>query len=474
MTRSQQIVRLRQYLKTQVVPYSNFYRELFARHGVKADDIRTWADLQKIPFSSKADMANSPEHPKRIMDFALRPEVSVLRHRPDVIRHTVLHGRTGAREMVEDEYRPIFLTSTTGRSAEPVAFLYTKHDLDNLCVSGRHLIDVIGTQPDDRVLNMFPFSPHLAFWQTHYAVTSCRLFCVSSGGGKVMGTEGNIRLLKKLRPTALIAMPTFLYHFLRQAVDEGVQADQLRLLILGGEKVPEGMKEKLRALSAKLGSPGVKVVSTYGFTEAKMAFGECPTPDGSPSGFHLYPDLALVEIVNPDTGEQQPDGTGGEIVFSALDARGTAVIRYRTGDLIDGGLDYTPCPHCGRDWPRLVGNISRRSNFMEMHLDKLKGTIVDFDALEHVLDDFRDIGTWQLELRKLHDDPLDVDELVLHVEKLDGEADDKVRARINETFSASTELHLNKIQFHDSAEMRQLHGVGVELKEKRVVDHRPK
>jgi phenylacetate-coenzyme A ligase PaaK-like adenylate-forming protein len=289
-----------------------------------------------------------------------------------------------------------------------------------------------------------------------------------------MGTEGNIRLLKKLRPTALIGMPTFLYHFLRQALEERVRCEGLTRLILGGEKVPEGMRVRLRELAAALGSPDAAVLATYGFTEAKAAWAECPTADGSPSGYHLYSDLGIVEVVNPETGEQVPDETAGEIVYTSLDARGTAVIRYRTGDFIDGGITYAPCPHCGRDWPRLIGNISRKSNKVEMHLDKLKGTLVDFDALEHVLDDFRHIGTWQLELRKLHDDPLDVDELVLHAEKSNGETDVELREKINATFSAATELHLNRILFHDPAEMRRLQGVGTELKEKRIVDHRPK
>jgi len=55
----------------------------------------------------------------------------------------------------------------------------------------------------------------------------------------------------------------------------------------------------------------------------------------------------------------------------------------------------------------------------EMKLDKLKGTLVDFNELEHVLDNFDAIGAWQIELRKAHDDPLELDELILHVERLD-------------------------------------------------------
>ena len=39
--------------------------------------------------------------------------------------------------------------------------------------------------------------------------------------------------------------------------------------------------------------------------------------------------------------------------------------------------------------PRLVGRISRRSDVREMQFDKIKGTLVDFNELEHVLDDMR-------------------------------------------------------------------------------------
>ena len=163
------------------------------------------------------------------------------------------------------------------------------------------------------------------------------------------------------------------------------------------------------------------MISTYGFTEAKMAWCECLFPvDAEPSGYHLYPDLGIVEIVDPETGALKDDGEPGEIVFTSLDARGSCVLRYRTGDIVEGGVTYEPCPHCGRVMPRLVGRISRRSDVREMQLDKIKGTLVDFNELEHVLDDMPRVGSWQIELRKANDDPLEVDELVLHISLADG------------------------------------------------------
>ena len=108
-----------------------------------------------------------------------------------------------------------------------------------------------------------------------------------------------------------------------------------------------------------------------------------------------------------------------------------------------------------------------------MRLDKVKGTLVDFNELEHVLDDAENIGSWQLELRKRNDDPLEVDELILHVHKIGG-AEDKLIRELQNRFVAKTEVHPNRIDFHDADEMRELQGVGVELKEQKIVDHRPK
>jgi phenylacetate-CoA ligase len=465
---------LHRFLRDNVVPYSAFYRDLFEKNKLSPDQFHAVEDLQRLPFIDKTTLMTTPEHPLRMRDFALLPDKDQLAKTWRAIRGALLHGREATRQSLMREYRPVFLTSTTGRSAEPVSFLYTQYDLDNLTLAGNRIIEVLGANQEDRILNMFPYSPHLAFWQTHHATTYSTIFCISTGGGKVMGTEGNIRLLNKVKPTSLIGMPTFLYHMLNIALEEGKTCESLRMLILGGEKVPEGMRQKLREMALKLGAKQVDVLATYGFTEAKAAWVQCPYPhDQAPSGYHLTPDLSIIEIVDPDTGAVQPDGAPGEIVYSAIDARGTVVMRYRTGDFIDGGLVYDACPYCKRSVPRLMGNISRKSNRMELRLDKIKGTLIDFNELEHALDDFKGIGAWQIELRKTNDDELELDELILHAEKASTQNEEDLVREINDRFCAITELRLNEVEFHDAAEMRRRQGVGTELKERRIVDNRP-
>ena len=108
-----------------------------------------------------------------------------------------------------------------------------------------------------------------------------------------------------------------------------------------------------------------------------------------------------------------------------------------------------------------------------MRLDKVKGTLVDFNELEHLLDDAPHIGSWQVELRKANDDPMDLDQFILHVQKVDGTDEAQVTRELSERCATHLEINPNRIVFHTAEEIRRLQGVGVLLKEQKLVDHRP-
>lgn len=471
---SWQLARLRSYLRDTVLPFSKHYGRMFDKERLTPEMLRSVDDLRRIPFTTKSDFLPGSDGSDPVRDFVLVPDRAVLSRRPSTILRALFRGKTAVAEEFEREFRPILLTSTTGRSSEPVPFVYTAQDIENLKVGGARVYEVCGANREMRMLNMFPFAPHLAFWIAHYGGAEFGSFVLGTGGGKVMGTEGNLRLMRKIKPDVLIGMPTFLYHLLRGAVNEGIELPNLKKIVLGGEKAPSGMRRKLRALSAQLGSPKIDVLRSYGFTEAKMAWAECPFDENAGSaGYHIHPDMSLIEIVDPKTGEPRGEGEPGEIVFTPLMARGSVVLRYRTGDCIDGGLYYEACPFCGLLVPRLVGEISRNSEIRELQIGKLKGTLVDFNRLEHVLDNAEHVGTWQLELRKYHDDPLEVDEVVLHVAKSDDCGDAQLRELLDARFASEVEMHPNRIEFHTEDEMKTLQGTGTQLKEQRIVDHRP-
>ncbi len=464
--RDWQITQLRDYLLHRVIPFSAHYKGVFAEQGIHPQDIKSFEDWSRVPFTSKKDLVNP-------RDFVLVPDEAVLRREPGMIFTAMLHGRAAAKEQAEAEFRPILLTSTTGRSSDPVPFLFTKHDLHNLDISGSRLMLAGRSQRDFKHINMFPYAPHLAFWLTHHAGLGFGTFMLSTGGGKTLGTEGNIKLIDKIQPDILIGMPTFIYHVLREALETGKQWPNLKRLVLGGEKVADGLRARLRELATALGSPDAKVMATYGFTEAKMAFPECVGESHDATGYHLSPDLGMVELIDPKTGEVVADGQPGEIVFTPLNARGTVVLRYRTGDIAEGGMTWEKCPNCGRTCPRLLGPISRVSEVRELHVDKLKGTLVNFNLLEHLLDDQKGIAAWQIELRKRHDDPLDTDEVHLHLTAEPGVRESELQLAVSRRFHEATEITPTGLHFHTLAELRDQLGVGRLLKEEKLVDHRP-
>lgn len=465
--RSLQGLRLRKFLREAVVPFSPYYGEMFRQRGIGWQDFQSIDDLDLLPLTSKVDLVNP-------RNFILQPDSAVLRKRGSTIASALIRGTEATKERLEREWRPVLMTSTTGRAAAPVPFFYTQYDLDRLSMGGRRMMEICQSDPSFRHVNAFPFAPHLAFWQGHHASLGFNAFMISTGGGKALGTEGNIRLIDRVDPDAVIAMPTFLYHLLQQAAVGGSRWVNLKRIVLGGEKVPDGMRQKIVALCEELGSPDVSVMSTYAFTEAKMAWTECRVAhDKTPTGFHLYPDMGIVEIVDPTSGKRVPDGYPGEIVFTPLDSRGTVVLRYRTGDVTDGGLIHERCPACGRTCPRIVGNVSRLTDRHQLNIDKLKGTLVDFSELEHFLDDTREIGAWQIELRKRNDDPLECDEVIVHAVPMNGLSGDALRELVMRRFREKAEFSPNNVLLHNWDEMRQLQGVGRELKEQKIVDHRP-
>ena len=466
--------KLHRYLTEVIAPFSPYYKRVFREHKIDPRQIKTVADLRHLPFTGKADLLPTSEQPEKFREFIITPDSSVLNHRPHVVAEALFRGRRAVERRFELEYRPIFLTATTGRSSLPVAFAYTDYDMRNLRTAGARLIQTFGATTKMRGVNMFPYAPHLAFWQVVFAGLEFGMLLVSSGGGKVMGTDGNINLIEKIKPEAIIGIPTFVYHVIRQAHDQGRTWPQVSKIVLGGEKGPPGMRCKMVSLLQEMGAGDVRVCGTYGFTEARLAWGECPTLPDQSSGYHLFPDLGIFEVIDPRTGAVKGEGEPGELVYTPLDARGTVVLRYRTGDYVAGGMRWDPCPHCGRTVPRIVGNIARESSAKELNISKVKGTLVDFDTLQQILDETREVGEWQLEIRKAHDDPNDVDELILHLAAANGADIERLKEKIRTRFQTDVEITPNRIEVHSLDEMLKRIKLETSLKEVRVLDARPK
>lgn len=473
--------KLRNFITTQIYPFSPYYRKLFDEHKIKQKHIKTVEDLKIIPFTNKEDLLSTKENPTKIRDFILQPNKELIKKylpKSELIvflLKKILLGDKKLEESLKKEYKPIFLTATSGTTKDPISFLYTNYDLKNLLSTGARLLDVFGITEDDKAVNIFPYAPHLAFWQTAFAGFAGNIFCLNTGGGKVMGTRGDINLISKIQPKIIIGVPGYVYHLIRTAKEEGKKIESIKSVVLGASRIPLGFKEKLASLLADIGSSDVKVFGTYGFTEAKTAWGECPTKINISSGYHIYPDREIFEIIDSTTGEVKKEGEDGELVYTSIDSRGSSLIRFRTGDFVKGGISFSACPYCRRTVPRISSDITRLSNIKELNLTKVKGTLVNINIFEEILEGSHEIDEWQIEIRKKNNDPYEMDEIILHISLTSSNVDSVLlKKRLKDKILAETEVSPNEINILSREEILSRIEMETSNKAKRFVDARPK
>jgi phenylacetate-CoA ligase len=103
---------------------------------------------------------------------------------------------------------------------------------------------------------------------------------------------------------------------------------------------------------------GILAINIYGLTEiiGPGVSVECPYK----CGMHMAEDHFLVEVINPETGEQLPYGEEGELIITTLTKEAQPVIRFRTKDIVS--LNPEPCD-CGRTLVRM-SRVTGRSDDM--------------------------------------------------------------------------------------------------------------
>ena len=194
----------------------------------------------------------------------------------------------------------------------------------------------------------------------------------------VGNTERQIELMQDLHTTAIACTPSYLLHMGEVAERMGVSIrddTDLRVGILGAEPWSEQMRNRIENWL------GIRAYDIYGTSELSgPMFTEC----SEQQGIHIWSDLALTEIVDPETGEVLPPGELGELVVTILQKEAFPVIRYRVGDITV--MDESPCA-CGRTHPR-IRRIQGRVDDMLI----VRGINVFPSQVEHALLEIRRSG----------------------------------------------------------------------------------
>ena len=296
------------------VPY---YRQKMEEKGVTIDDIKSVDDLPKLPFLTKADLRDA--YPYGLMGKPLS----------DCVR----------------------IQSTSGTTGKRVVAFYTQHDIDlweDCCA--RAIVAAGGTR-DDVVhvaygYGLFTGGPGLNGGSHR---VGCLTLPLSSGN-----TERQLQFMTDLGSTILCCTPSYAAYLAESIYEKGIR-DQIHLKagIFGAEAWSEDMRHDIEN---KL---GIKAYDIYGLTETSgpgVSF-ECEEQ----TGMHINEDHFIAEIIDPDTGEVLPEGSKGELVFTAITKEAFPLLRYRTRDICV--LSRKKCS-CGRTHVKMSKPMGRSDDML--------------------------------------------------------------------------------------------------------------
>ena len=207
-------------------------------------------------------------------------------------------------------------------------------------------------------------------------------------------TERQLQFMEDLGSTILCCTPSYAAD-LGEAVKEAGIKDKIKLKagIFGAEAWSEEMRQDIQK------SLGLKAYDIYGLTEITgpgVAFECCEQ-----SGMHINEDHFIAEIIDPETEEVLPEGTVGELVFSAIDKEGFPMLRYRTRDICV--LKREKCS-CGRTFIKMAKPMGRSDDMLI-----IKGVNVFPSQIESVLLDEGYTSNYQIVVDRVNNsDTLEV------------------------------------------------------------------
>ena len=296
------------------VPY---YRKKMEQKGVTPEDIHGLEDLHKLPFLCKDDLREA--YPYGLLGKPLNECVRI--------------------------------HSTSGTTGKRVVAFYTQHDIDLWDDCCARALTAAGATSEDvcHIAYGFGLFTGGAGLNGGSHKVGCLTLPMSSGN-----TDRQLQFMTDLGSTILCCTPSYAA-YLAESIHEQGPRDQIKLKagIFGAEAWSEDMRHDIED---KL---GIKAYDIYGLTETSgpgVAF-EC----SEQTGMHINEDHFIAEVIDPETGEVLPEGSKGELVFTAITKEAFPLLRYRTRDICV--LTRKKCS-CGRTHVKMSKPMGRSDDML--------------------------------------------------------------------------------------------------------------
>lgn len=312
---------------------SPFYAKKFA--DIDLADVRTQEDFEKLPFSEKQDLRD-------VYPLGLQavPDEEVVR-----------------------------IHSSSGTTGTPVIIPYTRQDIADWATQFARCYETAGITSADRI----QITPGFGLWTAgmgfQAGAEKLGAMAIPMGPGN---TEKQLKMMEDLKSTVLGATSSYALLLAEEISQRGIR-DRLCLRkgVIGSERWGEKMRNRI---SNEL---GIEIFDIYGLTEV---YGPgIGISCHAHSGMHIWEDFVYVEIIDPKTGKNLPDGEVGELVLTTLRKQGAPLIRYRTHDLTRIVPGSCSCPY-GEKHPRIDTLVGRTDDMF-----KVKGCNIFPAQVEEVI-----------------------------------------------------------------------------------------
>lgn len=295
-----------------------FYKESFDKAGVNPEDIKSLADLTKLPFTVKQDMRDA--YPFGL--FAVP--------RKDVVRVHCSSGTTGTATVVG----------------------YTQKDLENWGDCFARALYGAGCGPDSTLQIAYGYGLFTGGLGAHNGGerAGCTVLPMSTGN-----TKRQVRLMKDFDVDCLCCTPSYALNIAEVAQEEGYDIHEFPIHagILGAEPCSEATRAEIEQ------KMGIQVYDIYGLSEVMGPGVACECK--KQHGLHVCEDQFIIEILDPKTLQPVPDGEWGEVVFTTLCKECSPLVRYRTRDI--SRILVGEC-ECGRTFRRMDRIAGRTDDMM--------------------------------------------------------------------------------------------------------------
>jgi phenylacetate-CoA ligase len=260
------------------IPY---YRRLLDGAGVRPADIRSVADLARIPISRRENLQRVPNQDR------IAPDVDATK---------------------------CFTFMTSGSTGQPVRFLRTRFEQYLLFGFRLRAQLLAGVRPTDRRVKL--------------GSTPVRLMPHRLGLFRISNIELNLgsgeilRRLKALRPEVIYGIPN-MFEMMLAAEREELQALRPRMILSGAELLSPSLRRELEDVFQ------CPVVDFYGCHELNLIAWGCVQC----GLYHSSDDSAVIEVLKSD-GQPAGPGEEGEVIGTALHSYAMPLIRIEVGDVV--------------------------------------------------------------------------------------------------------------------------------------------